>query len=134
MLPATNDVPDGIVSATIAVPSASPVLVTTIVYSIISPAFTLLFAFCFSVPSGFFIVAVFSVVITGVSTDGFSSSVGVPSLIIAVFFIEPVTPSFTVTVNDTVTSPLAGTVTSIPLFNSSSEYVFSSLLTVTPAL
>ena len=111
MLPATNSVPAGIVSAIIAVPATSPVFVTVIVYLIVSPFCAIPFLF---VPSGLVTVAIFSVVITGISTEGFSSSTGVPSSIIAVFFIEPVTPPFTVTVNDTVTSFPAGTVTSIP--------------------
>ena len=117
-------------SFTIAFPATLPVFVIFILYVITSPS-------CAVVPSAasvpLFTCAVFSVTITGVSTDGFSSSVGVPSSIVALFIIEPSTPSFTVTVNVTVTVPPAGTVTLIPLFNSSSEYFFPSwLLTVTP--
>ena len=113
-------------SFTIAFPATLPVFVIFIVY-VITSSFSTVEA------TSPFTSAVFSVTITGVSTDGFSSSVGVPSSIVALFIIEPSTPSFTVTVNVTVTVPPAGTVTLIPLFNSFSEYFFPSwLLTVTP--
>ena len=120
-VPSLYVVPSGVLSFTTAVPVAEPVFSTVIVYFSVSPTFAV------SALTSLFVL------ITGVSTDGFSSSVGVPSSTVALFIIEPSTPSFTVTVNVTVTVFPAGTVTLIPLFNSSSEYFFPSwLLTVTP--
>ena len=121
MLSATNSVPVGIVSATVAVPATSSVFVNVIVYVIMSPTSTFPFAFSFIVPSAFLIVADFRAVITGVTTGVVCSSSS-SSFTYAVLDIEPVAPSFTVTVNVIVAVPAvspscAGTVSSTPLSN-----------------
>ena len=107
MLPLTNVVPSGIVSATVAFPATSPVFVTVIVYVIVSPAFT----------------SVLSATLLALITGFLTSSVGL-SFTYALLDIVPVAPLFTVTWNVTVVVPafspnLAGTFTSIPLAKSS---------------
>ena len=129
ILPSTKVVPSGIVSATIAFPSTSPVFVTVIVYVIVSPCFT-------SVPVTDvfpFTVAVFVALIIGVCVSGFSSSPVSSPFTVALFIIAPLAFSFTTTVNVTVAVSPALSSTEIPCVNSAVVYALSELLTVTIA-
>ena len=136
MLPTTNSVPVGIVSAIFAVPATSPVFVKVIVYVIMSPNFAVVNAFPFT-------FAVFVAVIIGFTTGSVGSSLSSSfSFTYAVLDIVPVAFSFTFTVNTIVAVPfvplaLAGTVSSIPPSNVSLSTVsalfgFASFTVISP--
>ena len=127
-LPSTNVVPSGIVSFTVTVSGAVPLLLSNvIIYVICCPATTF--------PSAG--SAVLCASTFGLFTVSVVSSVGSPSTY-AVFLIVSVyvfsANSSTVTSKLTVAVPYSGTVTVIPLFKSVSVYSFSSFAFTTSIL
>ena len=109
ILPSTKSVPFGASSTTFAVPSTSPLFVTSIVYNNFSPAFT----------------SVLSTFLVNVIIGFFSVSVSFP-FTFAVFIIVPSFTSSTVTLKLTVPSSPAPNTRSIPVFRSVSPRSFLS--------
>ena len=101
-----NSVPTGTVSSIVVFPEISPVFVAVIVYFILSPNFAISKP---SFTSTLFLSTIWLDFLAFI-IDVFSSLLSLP-LTIAAFFIVPVAPSFTLTVNLTSIDSFAGTVT-----------------------